>query len=257
MAWSVLQSVGTASSGSTSTTIAATYTTNLTSGTKLIAWISWNNVGGSNTINSVQDASANALTQCAYLNDTTHAAGGALYAMDTPAGDVGAKPTITCTFSSAFIASIVILEVSGLVTGNTTGAMLDGTAAIAGFAGASSDALPSYTSTASSEFLFSGQADDGGPQTASPPAGYSTAANSVNNNGNSNAVVAYKNSSNALESGSWTFTGTTTGTVLAIVAFKVTGGAITSGPPLYPEQMTRQPVIVATHAGWRGAQHSR
>jgi hypothetical protein len=257
VAWSVLQSAKTAATGAANTQAVTFTTANLSSGTKIIAVFGWND-NATTTIASVQDGSANPLTQCGLLDDTTNQVGLGLYAMDTPAGDVGTKPTITVTYGAAqsVDTSMMVLEVSGLATGNTTAAMLDGTAASAGFAAGASHAQPAYTSTAANEFLVACEADNGGPQTVTQPAGYTLDTNSVTNNSFADAAIAYKNSTGGAESGTWTFGGTTTGTGLLVVAFKISSAA-TSGPPLYPEQMTRQPVIMVTGAGWRGANHSR
>ena len=74
---------------------------------------------------------------------------------------------------------ILLQEVSGLLAGNTT-AMADGTLASLGGVGSSgSTGSPSYTSTASSEFLVSVYGDDGGPLTWTKPAALTSDANSV------------------------------------------------------------------------------
>jgi hypothetical protein len=135
--------------------------------------------------------------------------------------------------------------------------MLDGSVAFAGFAAAASDAQPSYTSTVANEFLVSLEADNGGPQTVTQPTGYTLAPGSITNNANCDAALAYKNSTGGAESGTWTFGGTTTGTELGVVAFKVSGaGPPTSGPPMFPGMVSR-PVVVSGFAGPAGANHSR
>ncbi len=172
------------------------------------------------------------MTQAGFLFSSS--TGVAIFAMDTPAGDVGTKPTITATFAGGSAdASILVQEISGLAAGNTTAAMLDGTAVSAGFAASASDAQPAYSSTISGEFLVSLQGDDGGPQVASQPAGYTLDANAVNNNSFANVCPAYKNSTGGAESGTWTFTGTTTQTALMVIAFKLP--AVTSGIPQRPQ----------------------
>lgn len=226
-----MQAASVAATGFANTQAVAYSTANLSSGTKLIAVIGCDNSGTADVISSVTFGAGNNGTQCGFLNSTTDLVDVALYAMDTPAGVVGTKPTVTVTFNAGQTpaCSLVILEVSGLATGNTTAAMLDGTAATAAFAAAASDAQPSYSSTAANEFLVVCEADNGGPQTVTQPGGYTLNGSSVTNNGNANAAIAYKNSTGGAESGTWTFGGTTTGTALLVVAFKIPAGA---APPL-------------------------
>lgn len=254
MAWSVVQATSTASSGTTVNTASATYASALTTGNKAVAVIGWNTFTTAATFSSVTCAGT-AMTQCAMLADTTNQIGLALYALDVPSATAA---TVTSTFSSGqtYETSIWIAEVSGLATGNTTAAMLDGTAAIAGHAAAGSTAQSSYTSSAASEFLVACGSDNGGPQTVTAPSGYTLDTHSVTNNASADAFIAYKNSTGGAESGTWTFGGTTTGTALGVVAFKVAGGGSTSGPPLSPVFMQRPPAQIVSRAGWRGAQHS-
>src|SRR5690348_18060055 len=92
MAWSVLQS---ASGSAASTTVAATFSTaNVQAGTKIIAVVS---VGATSApaVTSVKDAALNTWTQVA----TSAQANARVYifALDTPSGDVGSKPTLTAT----------------------------------------------------------------------------------------------------------------------------------------------------------------
>lgn len=242
MAWSVLQS---ASSGSTglATTKAVTFATaNLSSGTKIIAYVGAAPGAVTFTVNSIVDGASNSLTQIGFLDDSTNQVAIGVYAMDTPAGDVGTKPTITATFNGSFEASILVQEVSGLAAGNTTAAMLDGTAAVAGFAAGASHAQPAYSSTAANEFLIAVEADDGGPQTVTQPGGYTLDANAVTNNSLADIAPAYKNSTGGAESGTWTFGGTTTGTALLVVAFKVAAGGGLNGTvqPLPPSRLPRR-----------------
>src|SRR5208282_1988458 len=97
MAWSLLQSVG-ATNGPPCT---ATFTTaNLTSGTKLIAAVAADN-SSAQTISSVKDGAGNSMTALGSVALTDGFGVVALFAMDTPAGDAGTKPTITATGSVA------------------------------------------------------------------------------------------------------------------------------------------------------------
>ena len=248
MTWNIIQQASTAATASSSASVAATYGqagstpssgANLSSGSKLIACVGYSGAGI--TISSVKDGAGNTMTQVAFLANThSNVSGVGIYAMDTPAGDVGSKPAITATFSSSSTqGSIVIFEVSGLATGNTLAAMIDGgAAATTSFAAAGTYADPAYTTHAAGEFLIAVLADDGGPQSFGQPGAYSLAANSVNNNSNANCCVAYLSSSNGAESGTWTVTGTQTFTELAVAAFLLgAAGGVTPAATMWPVPM--------------------
>src|SRR4249920_961861 len=127
MAWSVLQSKSFTNAGSGN--VAVTFTTaNLSAGTKIVAWVAVSASSPQTVVSSVKDGALNTWTQLAVASDNTNDAL-YLFALDTPAGDVGTKPTITATIGSNFGASILVQEVSGLAAGNTS-AMLDGTAGV-------------------------------------------------------------------------------------------------------------------------------
>src|SRR5579859_3546791 len=125
MAWgpNPLTNVASFSSNST-TTFAATFTVaNLSSGSKIIALVS---IGGASTAHTVtvKDGAGNNFIK---LADTGALTNGnlSLWAIDTPAGDVGTKPTITATIDANAGCSIVIAEVTGLAVGSTLAAMID------------------------------------------------------------------------------------------------------------------------------------
>jgi hypothetical protein len=231
MAYSVLQSKS-ASSISAGTTVAATFTTaNVQAATKLIALVSW--TGNGLTTASVKDAALNAMTkiQVAQLNAGS---GGeiSMWAMDTPAGDVGSKPTITATGGSTADKAILVQEVSGLAVGNTLAAMVDGTASNNSGIGGSSAASGAYSSTAALEYLLSMYADDGGPETWVKPTGSTSDANSLNSNSNTDIAAAWKDSANGAESMPWALSGTSADWGVILVAFKL--AAVVAGiPPIY------------------------
>src|SRR5580704_16424705 len=128
MAWSVLQSASTAATGNSGTQSATFTTANLSSGTKLIAAVACSANGL--TVSSVKDGAGNSFTSLATVSFNNAASNGqlSLWAIDTPAGDAGTKPTITATLTASTTeTSLLIQEVSGLLAGNTA-AMLDGTA---------------------------------------------------------------------------------------------------------------------------------
>jgi hypothetical protein len=222
--WSVLQSAGNTSAGAT---LSAVYPSNLSSGTKLIAavGIATNNTGAV----TVSDGT-NSFTQLVHTGPTsTDLSNFYLFALDTPAGDVGTKPTITVTGAASNGAAVTILEVAGLLAGNTT-ACLDGTAgAFSGVksgGGTSSPTVPAYVSTVANEFLVNIEFDDGDSgSTWTAPAGYTTVTGTPNGNSDANIGFAYKNSTGGTETGTFSVTssgGEAWGVIL--VAFKLTGG---------------------------------
>jgi len=121
MAWSVLQSKS-ASTAGIAATVTATFTTaNVSASTKIIAAVS---VSGSPTISGVSDGTGHALVLLKRKRTTNNDV--SLWAMDTPAGDVGTKPAITATATAGCEISILAQEVSGLAAGTTLAAMMDG-----------------------------------------------------------------------------------------------------------------------------------
>ena len=230
MAWSVLQSVSGSNTG-TNTSLTVTYTSNVSAGNKLIAFITIS-PGVLGTITSVQDAALNSMTSCGAVSGST---GGnvhtAIYAMDVPAGDVGTKPAIKVTYGVTADFGMVLQEVSGLAVGNTTAAMLDGTAAAVQETPSTSQAQPAYTSHAANEYLVSFLGDNGNSVTYAL-SGYTLDAHNIQGSATTDAVVGYKNSTNAAESGTWTTSGTPTGSGLIVVAFKL--GAAAALAPFYP-----------------------
>ena len=190
MTWLRIQSaVGAVGYGSAH----ATYGTNLSSGTKLIA-VSVTETSGITT-STVKDGAGNSFTKI-----FAQAQGGtrgelSLWALDTPSGDVGTKPVITMTASAGSNCYIMVQEVSGLLTGNTT-AMADGTAG--GAAGVTTTGggtlgSPSYSSTASGEYLLS--ACTTGTETFTAPASLTADANNLQATGGYASLgFAYGNS---------------------------------------------------------------
>lgn len=256
MAWSWIQSnSGTNSSGASLT---VSYTSNVSSGTKLICAVSVSTTSGSSPVTSVQDAALNSMTQVGGALNSGNCWVG-LYAMDTPAGDVGTQPAIKVSLSDNNGCSVLIQEVSGLLAGNTT-AMVDGTAATN--TGSSALTAPSgtYSTTAANEYLLAVFGDNGGPETVTKPSRFTTTdTHSVNANGSANCLAAYVNSSGGSGEGGtnaeWSMTGGPYwGNIL--VAFKL-GSGVTSGPALPQQYRARRPAVVVSNAGWRGAQHSR
>jgi hypothetical protein len=215
VAWSVLQSAAPASHSSGN--VAATYGTNLSSGSKLIAFLQVSD-GTANTNPSctgISDGNSNNFTRIG--PDLQSSVTGTYYqhtqiwVLDTPAGDVGTKPTITATLSGSanVYGDLLIQEVSGLQSGTSC---LDGTAGTIAGSTASGDystGTPSYTSTASNEYLVSLYCDNGGSgarPTWAGPSGYTVDANAINTQLYGNVGVAYKNSTNGTETDGWAAT---------------------------------------------------
>ena len=169
MAWNHLQSASTAATSSSSNSATVTFTTaNLSSGSKMIIAIGWAS-GSTQTVSTVKDGAGNSFTRMAGAPNSGGPSGCDLWQLDTPAGDVGTKPTITVQFSGSGQASLLVQEVSGLATGTTTAAVLDGTAGTKTGSGGSSTGSPTYSSSLSSEYLVTVYGDDGGPETLGTP----------------------------------------------------------------------------------------
>jgi hypothetical protein len=241
MGWSVLQSASATADIAANATIAATFTTaNCTSGSKIIAIVA---VGDNNTgitVSSVKDGASTAWTQLAVKAYPNADGNLYLFALDTPAGDAGIKPTLTATTASASggAASILIQEVSGLLPGNTS-AMLDGSAASINGSTGTSTGSPGYSSAAASEYLTAIYGDyEDVIATWSDPAGYTGATAGPGSAGAvtgrnatniSNLELAYKNSTGGSESASFGISGGNVNFAVMLVAFKL-AGAVSPGP---------------------------
>jgi hypothetical protein len=227
MPWSVLQSW---SNTNTSGNVAVTFVTaNLSAGTKILAWVSVSaSASPQTTVSAVKDGALNAWTQLAVASDN---AADALYlfALDTPAGDAGTKPTITATIGTNFGSTILVQEVSGLLAGNTS-AMLDGAAGLNHGTSAGPATSGAYSSSAAGEFLVFAAGEDGNAVTfGGPTSGYTADPKSVNGSSAADLEAGYKNSAGAAESGSSTITGST-GWATILAAFKLASVAAPAGP---------------------------
>jgi hypothetical protein len=230
VAWSVLQSnsngVGTGS------TVSAAYTGNLTSGTKLIAVVTVYTT----TTSTVKDGAGNSFTKlaAAALNNSTSANGElSLWAMDTPAGDAGAQPTITATpVSATGFYAILIQEVSGLLAGNTS-AMLDGTAGTSFANGSTSLACGAYSSAAAGEYLIALYGDDQNvdlikPSSASGSTTYTLDASNIASH--EAAAAAYGNSTGGAETATFAIPSSTNDQGTILVAFKLASTGTDTSP---------------------------
>lgn len=216
MAWSVLQSLS-------SVTGSAVPTSNLSSGSKLIlfasldtsvAGVTWTaNDGNGNNFGSLFNITAAIGSGHNYLP---------CLVLDTPVGDVGTKPTITITPSGGSGEAAYLLEVSGLLAGQTT-AILDGTQGSSSWTTQATATDPTYSSTLANEFLVQAFNDNFSNAVQTAPTGY---AGNVVDTGPSGGV-AWKNSTGGSEAGAdWTFSTSTTAQLVK-VAFKL---AVTQVP---------------------------
>ena len=214
MSWNVLQSASPAPSGTVSS-VAATYTANLSSGSKLIAFTQ---SSASGDVATVADGSSNQFTKAG----PTLVSGSnrmSVWVLDTPSGDVGTKPVITATLASGTSPmGILVQEVSGLIAGTTP---FDGTYGSVTGTGGTTTGSPTYSSTGSGEYLVSFYADDGGGggATLTVPSGYTLDAASVNSNNPGDIGIAYLASSGGAEASTWTRTSTGAQWGVILVAF--------------------------------------
>lgn len=200
MSWAIVQSAF-STTGTGTGALSGTYSSNVSSGTKLIAVIGHD--GGSIPTMSVADGSSNAMTLITRVNEgASSRASVSLWAMDTPAGDVGTKPTITCTFGgNTPDASILIQEVSGLLAGNTT-AMVDGTAGTSTGNLGGNTTSPTYSSTAANEYLVTCFSDNAFTDAITDPSSpWTSDANNPFGGGVVHTHLSYKNSTNGAETG--------------------------------------------------------
>jgi hypothetical protein len=191
--WSVVQSNSATTGGTAS--LAVTFSSNVTAGNKIIV-ASATSAGGAISTSTVKDGAANSWTKAGAVTNGNNEI--SLWYLDVPAGDAGTAPTMTATFSATCGASVIIQEVSGLATGNTAGAALDGTLATLTGSSASTGS-PSYSTTASNEYLVSVLGDSGGGATVTAAGGWTLDAHSQNTNGNCNCLIEYKNSTGGAE----------------------------------------------------------
>ena len=240
MGWSWLQSAA-GNNGTGAGTVAATYSTaNLSSGTKLIALVTQSGAVAL-TVSGVALSGGGTFTlmATAVLAGNAGTNGLSLWQLDTPAGAVGTKPTVTATISGGTPeAAILVQEVSGLATGTTLAAVIDGTPGTLTGNTNTATGSPSYTSTASSEFLVACYGDTGGPLTWVKPAALTADTAAVNSSAANDVALAYGNSTNGTEAGSWGLSGTATPWGAFLLAFKVTaaGASAAAQPRAQPGQ---------------------
>lgn len=245
MAWTFLQSN---SAGLDPGAAAVTYLNNVVSGSKLIAYICTAG-GGNPQVTAIKDAALNAMTKVgsAFLNNAAGSGELTIWAMDTPAGDVGTKPTLTATQTGGNQSfGMVIQEVSGLLAGNTT-AMIDGTAV--GSTGSISANGPiacgAYSTAVAGEYLVAVGGDlENSTLTWAAPTGsttYTRDAHARNATVILNCVPSFGLSTGGAETASSAITGAGTATPWAtlFVAFKLDEGGGGSGVAQSREHLQR------------------
>jgi hypothetical protein len=221
VAWSVLQSVGAVVASGNG---AATYTTNLSSGSVMICCLGVDVSRVTNPITAVKDTAGNSFTDILSVEQATDHSWTEIWALATPSGNVGTKPTITSTAAANNGVATVLLEVSGIQ------AVTDGTAI--GKTGTGTPATGgAYSTTTSNEFLIMAYGDAGYSTTQSTPTGYAAAAGNEQNNSDAQASAWYKNSTGGAETASSTLSATSNWST-AFVAFLLSGGGAAALPLL-------------------------
>jgi hypothetical protein len=223
VAWSVLQSIGAVTASGNG---AATFATNISSGSVMICCLAVDVSNVSQPISAVKDTAGNSFTDVLSVQQTTDHSWIEIWALATPAGDVGTKPTITSTAGANNGIATVLLEVSGIqatTDGTAIGKSGTGTPATGG----------AYSSTASNEFLIMSYGDAGYSTTQSTPTGYTPAAGNEQNNSDAQGSAWYKNSTNGAETASSTLSATSNWSTV-FVAFKLSGGGA-AALPLRPD----------------------
>lgn len=231
MSWSRIQSASNFT-GSAVTTLAATYGTSLTAGTKLIAIVQTNDTGNG-FCTGVSDGNSNAFTKVADSGETGGYGGVQIWVLDTPVADVGTMQVITATRDANEKMSLLIQEVSGLATG-TTGSV-DGTPGTLngnGGSGAVTTGTPTYSSAASNEYLITavGLNNNGGsfPVLVSSSGSLTADPNNVSfAQAASECGAAYGNSTGGAETNGWAISpggSSFLGWGVAFAAFKLASG---------------------------------
>jgi hypothetical protein len=240
MAWSRVQSITAGPSGSHVTTLTATLSTTPITGNKIIVYVGVGSPQPSSI--TVADGNAVALTAITTLVEAPSFSASQVFCYDVPATP---SKVFTATLTSADV-SMLVQEISGLASG-TTGA-LDATATNVTGTAAPPFTGPAYTTSAANEYLAGVYVDDGNGVNMVVPSGYTPDANNLNNSGDQDLVVAYKNSTGGPETtGPWTDVGGPTANyVIFALAFQLAG----AGSPAYYPFPQPNPVPTRRAANW-------
>jgi hypothetical protein len=233
VAWLWLQSASAVPSAGTSASVAFS-TANLSSGSTVVATAAISALTGSGITGISMTCGG---TSMVAIKSVTSGSGGSecvtvLFALNTPAGQVGTKPTVTVSWTNNGEAAILAQEVSGLATGATLAALADGTPGGTTGTGGASASCGTYSSSVTGEYLVAIYGDNGGTANYTIPGGYSADTHNVTgNNSRANIGIAYKNSTGGAESATYTLAGSPGQWATNFVAFKVTAPtAVTSRP---------------------------
>lgn len=220
MSWSVRQSaVAPMHYGTVIESTPCTLGSNCSANTALVAYV-YLAVTSVGAVASVTDGSSNAMTQFA-IATLTNGIGVSIWAMTTPAGDVGTKPVLTATSDhpGTFPGGLLVQEVSGLLTPLA----LDGTAGTLTGTTSGATGSPAYSTAAGGEFLVTMYGDDlaNSSTITAPSSPWTEDPNSVSGlNTGGNLGVAYKNSTGGSEADGWTVS-TANNWAVILAAFKV------------------------------------
>jgi len=248
VAFTVVQS-NSATTGSAGS-LPVTFTSNVTAGNKIIV-ASATSAGVTISTSTVKDGAGNSWTEIGHIAINQNEM--SLWALDVPAGDAGTAPTMTATFSATCGASVVIQEVSGLLAGNTT-AMCDGTAATL-TGGSATTGSPTYSTTATAEYLVSVLGDSGtGNTVAAAASGWQLDTHSVNGSANCDCVISWRTAGSTGGSETDGFTAAGNSWAIVEVAFKLAAAA--AATPSLAAAMRSITAVVPARIGWQGAQHS-
>lgn len=216
--------------------LTVTYPSNLTAGSKMLAYVQASDPVAANYPGvTVADSHGNSFTllaQALSQDFTGHNTRLTVWGLDTPTADAGTAQAITATLtgSGSQYATMLIQEVPNLLAGNApaiaVAAPTDGVPVnITGDAGGPglTTGSPPYSSSAAGEFLVSVYCDDGAFKTAggctwTAPITWNYDAASTNSSAGGDLAVGYKKSTGGAETGSWTVTvPTMTGTDWAVI----------------------------------------
>jgi hypothetical protein len=234
--WSLLQSkIAPCAFGTALESNPVTLASNCTEGSVLIACVAGHESSGqSGSCTSVKDGAGNAFTKLAEVtspaDSQTDKVFSSIWALATPAGDVGIKPTFTATPSAlaTYAGGLIVEEVAGIT------AALDGTIASASGT-ASPTGTPAYSTSVPGEYTVAYYADTGVLAVWTAP-GTPWAVDAANENGNGNGcnqAVAYKSSAGGTESDGWSYTPAGASWVVFLGAFEL-AAASSAAPPNRP-----------------------
>ena len=228
-----------------SVNVTATYPSNLTAGSKMVAYVQASDPAvGVYPAVTVADANSvpfELIAQSLDQDFVGHNTRLSVWALDTTAADAGTKPAITATLTGTasdggIYGTLLIQELSGQLPARGS-SPLDGIpvnfAPTGGSGGNFSSGSPPYSSSAANEYLISAYCDDGAFQTAggctwtAPPLMQSDV-NSVNSSAGGDLAVSAMNSTGGLETGSYAVTVPVAGTNWCQItaAFQPSGAAL-------------------------------